>query len=172
VSAWRALGTNPNHLRFSGGAETPTYQFVNQKVVSHYTEEIVRAVYMRSVGGIQNVFAIESMMDIGGARTRPPHLGQAYTTTIVDVEVNRQTGVIRVRRAYVGFDAGMIVNPDGLKNQIEGGTIMGISRALKEEVTFSGRSITSSDWRCYPCYVLPRRPTRSRSPRWTTTIPP
>ena len=86
--------------------------------------------------------------------------------------MNRQTGVIRVRRAYVGFDAGMIVNPDGLKNQIEGGTIMGISRALKEEVTFSGRSITSSDWRGYPCYVLPRRPTRSRSPRWTTTIPP
>jgi nicotinate dehydrogenase subunit B len=204
--AWRALGTNPNHLRFSGGAETPTYQFVNQKVVSHYTEEIVRAVYMRSVGGIQNVFVIESMMDMlaekagvdpvefrlrhlkdermktvlratadlakwrpdsqrgnngdfatgrgvalnGGARTRPPHLGQAYATTIVDVEVNRQTGVIRVRRAYVGFDAGMIVNPDGLKNQIEGGTIMGISRALKEEVTFSGRSITSSDWRGYP----------------------
>ena len=45
-------------------AETPTYPFVNQKVVSHYTEEIVRAVYMRSVGGIQNVFAIESVMDM------------------------------------------------------------------------------------------------------------
>jgi CO/xanthine dehydrogenase Mo-binding subunit len=44
----------------------------------------------------------------------------------------------------------MIVNPDGLRNQIEGGTIMGISRALKEEVTFAGRSITSSDWRGYP----------------------
>ena len=44
----------------------------------------------------------------------------------------------------------MIVNPDGLRNQIEGGTIMGISRALKEEVTFRGRSITSSDWRRYP----------------------
>ena len=42
----------------------PTYPFVNQNVVSHYTEEIVRAVYMRSVGGIQNVFAIESMMDM------------------------------------------------------------------------------------------------------------
>jgi len=205
--AWRALGSNPNHLRFSGGAETPTYQFFNQNLTSHYTEEIVRAVYMRSVGGIQNVFAIESMMDMlaekagadpiefrlrhlrdermkavlrataelakwrpgsqrgssngdlatgrgvalnGGARTTPPHLGQAYTTTIVDIDVNKQTGAIRVRRVYVGFDAGMIVNPDGLRNQIEGGTIMGISRALKEEVTFSGRSITSRDWRGYP----------------------
>jgi CO/xanthine dehydrogenase Mo-binding subunit len=203
--AWRALGTNPNHLRFSGGAETPTYPFANQKVVSHYTDEIVRAVYMRSVGGIQNVFAIESMMDmlaekagidpvafrlrhlkdermkavlrataelakwrsgsqrgsngnlatgrgvaLNGSRTTPPHLAQAYTTTIVDVDVNRQTGGVRVRRVYVGFDAGMIVNPDGLRNQIEGGTIMGISRALKEEVTFRGRSITSSDWLSYP----------------------
>jgi CO/xanthine dehydrogenase Mo-binding subunit len=204
--AWRALGSNPNHLRLSGAAETPTYHFVNQKVVSHYTEEIVRGVYMRSVGGIQNVFAIESMMDMlaekagvdpvefrlrhlndermkavlratadlakwrpgsqrgnngalatgrgiainGGARTTPPDVGQAYTATIVDVDVNKQTGAITVRRVYVGFDAGMIVNPDGLRNQIEGGTIMGISRALKEEVTFSGRSITSSDWRRYP----------------------
>jgi nicotinate dehydrogenase subunit B len=204
--AWRALGSNPNHLRLSGAAETPTYHFVNQKVVSHYTEEIVRAVYMRSVGGIQNVFAIESMMDMladkagvdpvefrlrhlndermkavlratadlakwrpgsqrgnngdlatgrglainGGARATPPHVGQAYTATIVDVDVNRRTGALRVRRVFVGFDAGMIVNPDGLRNQIEGGTIMGISRALKEEVTFRGRSITSSDWRSYP----------------------
>jgi nicotinate dehydrogenase subunit B len=87
---------------------------------------------------------------LNGSRTTPPHLGQAYTTTIVDVDVNRQTGAIHVRRVYVGFDAGMIVNPDGLRNQIEGGTIMGISRALKEEVTFGGRSITSSDWRGYP----------------------
>jgi nicotinate dehydrogenase subunit B len=203
--AWRALGSNPSHQRFSGGAETPTYPFVNQKVVSHYTEEIVRAIYMRSVGGIQNVFAIESMMDmladkagvdpvefrlrhlkddrmkavlratadlakwrpgsqrgnnadlatgrgiaLNGSRTAPPHLAQAYTTTIVDIEVNRETGVIHVRRVYVGFDAGMIVNPDGLRNQIEGGTIMGISRALKEEVRFSGRSVTSSDWHGYP----------------------
>jgi CO/xanthine dehydrogenase Mo-binding subunit len=203
--AWRALGSNPSHLRLSGAAETPTYPFVNQKVVSHYTEEIVRGIYMRSVGGIQNVFAIESMMDmladkagadpiefrlrhlkdeqmkavlratadlakwrpggqretngnlasgrgvaINGSRTSPPHLAQAYTTTIVDIDVNRETGGIRVQRVYVGFDAGMIVNPDGLRNQIEGGTIMGISRALKEEVTFSGRSITSNDWRGYP----------------------
>jgi CO/xanthine dehydrogenase Mo-binding subunit len=203
--AWRALGSNPNHLRFSGGAETPTYPFANQKVVSHYTDEIVRAVYMRSVGGIQNVFAIESMMDmlaekagtdpvafrlrhlndermmavlrataelakwrpgsqrgsngalatgrgvaLNGSRTAPPHLAQAHTATIVDVDVNRETGAVRVRRVYVGFDAGMIVNPDGLRNQIEGGTIMGISRALKEEVTFRGRSITSSDWLGYP----------------------
>jgi CO/xanthine dehydrogenase Mo-binding subunit len=203
--AWRALGSNPSHLRLSGAAETPTYPFVNQKVVSHYTEEIVRGVYMRSVGGIQNVFAIESMMDmladkagadpiefrlrhlkdermkavlratadlakwrpgeqrgtngnlatgrgvaINGSRTSPPHFAQAYTTTIVDIDINRETGGIRVRRVYVGFDAGMIVNPDGLRNQIEGGTIMGISRALKEEVTFRGRSATSNDWRGYP----------------------
>jgi hypothetical protein len=68
----------------------------------------------------------------------------------VDVDVNRETGAVRVRHVYVGFDAGMIVNPDGLRNQIEGGTIMGISRALKEEVTFRGRSVTSSDWHGYP----------------------
>jgi CO/xanthine dehydrogenase Mo-binding subunit len=62
--AWRALGSNPNHPRLSGAADKPIYDLINHRVVSHYTEEIVRAVYMRSVGGIQNVFAIEPMMDM------------------------------------------------------------------------------------------------------------
>ncbi len=72
-----------------------------------------------------------------------------YVATIVTVEVNRRTGAVRVGRAWVAHDCGLIVNPDGLRNQIEGATLQGISRALHEEVRWRGATIDSVDWRSY-----------------------
>jgi CO/xanthine dehydrogenase Mo-binding subunit len=72
-----------------------------------------------------------------------------YVGMIADVEVNQESGVIRVVRLVVGQDVGPISNPDGLRNQIEGGALQGISRALGEEVTWDVGKITSVDWRSY-----------------------
>jgi nicotinate dehydrogenase subunit B len=44
----------------------------------------------------------------------------------------------------------LIINPDGLRNQIEGNVIQALSRTLKEEVTFDSERITSVDWETYP----------------------
>jgi CO/xanthine dehydrogenase Mo-binding subunit len=77
-------------------------------------------------------------------------LNTAYIATIAEVEVDRRTGSVYVPRVYVAMDAGRIANPDGLRNQIEGGTIMGLSRGLKEAITFEGGSVTTSDWASYP----------------------
>jgi nicotinate dehydrogenase subunit B len=74
----------------------------------------------------------------------------AYVAMIADVDVSRATGVIRVRDVYVAHDCGLVVNPDGLRNQIEGAVIQGTSRTLKEQVTFDRRRVTSIDWRTYP----------------------
>jgi CO/xanthine dehydrogenase Mo-binding subunit len=49
----------------------------------------------------------------------------------------------------VAHDCGPISNPDGVRNQIEGGALQGLSRALGEEVTWDDRKITSVDWRTY-----------------------
>jgi CO/xanthine dehydrogenase Mo-binding subunit len=54
-----------------------------------------------------------------------------------------------VTRIIVAQDSGPISNPDGMRSQIEGGTVQGISRALGEEVTWDDRKITSVDWRTY-----------------------
>jgi CO/xanthine dehydrogenase Mo-binding subunit len=72
-----------------------------------------------------------------------------YIGLIADVEVNQDTGQVRVVRLVVGQDCGPISNPDGMRNQVEGGAIQGISRALGEEVTWDGEKITSVDWRSY-----------------------
>jgi nicotinate dehydrogenase subunit B len=75
---------------------------------------------------------------------------EAYVAGIVDVDVRRDTGDVRVRRVYIAHDCGLIVNPDGLRNQIEGNVIQAISRSVKEEVKFDTQQVTSGDWASYP----------------------
>ncbi|MGH8112734.1 MAG: molybdopterin cofactor-binding domain-containing protein [Rhodanobacteraceae bacterium] len=70
--------------------------------------------------------------------------------TIADVEVDRQTGDIRVVRVVVAHDNGLVISPDGMRNQIEGNIIQSTSRALHEEVTFNHAHVTSRDWASYP----------------------
>lgn len=72
---------------------------------------------------------------------------------VAEVDVNCDTGVVMVKRAWVSVDCGPISNPDGLRNQTEGGALHGISRALGEEVTWDNEKVTSIDWRTY--HTLP-----------------
>jgi CO/xanthine dehydrogenase Mo-binding subunit len=74
----------------------------------------------------------------------------AYVGLVVEVRVDRASGKVRVERAYVAHDCGLIVNPDGVRNQIEGNVIQGLSRALLEEVRFDRQAVTSLDWASYP----------------------
>jgi nicotinate dehydrogenase subunit B len=74
----------------------------------------------------------------------------AYVGMVADVEVNKTTGHVAVKRITCSHDCGLIVNPDGVKNQVEGNIIQGVSRALFEEVTFDGSGVTSLDWNSYP----------------------
>jgi nicotinate dehydrogenase subunit B len=76
-----------------------------------------------------------------------------YTGIVTEVEVDQDTGKIAVKRVVVAIDAGPISNPDGLKNQAEGGALQGMSRALLEEVTWDDQKVTSIDWRTY--HTLP-----------------
>jgi len=73
-----------------------------------------------------------------------------YVATVAEVEVNRRTGAIRVRRLVCAHDCGLIINPDGLRGTIEANLIQSLSRGLKEEVMFSRDTVTSVDWQTYP----------------------
>jgi nicotinate dehydrogenase subunit B len=72
-----------------------------------------------------------------------------YAALVADVTVDLDTGLVRPKRFIVALDCGPISNPDGLRNQIEGGILQGMSRALVEEVTWDNRRITSVDWESY-----------------------
>jgi CO/xanthine dehydrogenase Mo-binding subunit len=81
-----------------------------------------------------------------------------YVAVIADVEVDRASGAVRVPRVWAAADAGLIINPDGLANQIEGGIIQSTSWTLKEEVRFNQDGIQSHDWRSYPILTMPEVP--------------
>jgi nicotinate dehydrogenase subunit B len=72
-----------------------------------------------------------------------------YGAMVAEVEVNQDTGQIVVKQLVVSQDCGPISNPDGIRNQAEGGALQGMSRALGEEVTWDDEKITAIDWRTY-----------------------
>jgi CO/xanthine dehydrogenase Mo-binding subunit len=77
-----------------------------------------------------------------------------YCALVAHVDVNQDTGVVTARRFFLANDSGPISNPDGLRNQLEGGSLQGLSRTLFEEVTWDANGITSIDWRTYkPLYL-------------------
>ena len=77
-----------------------------------------------------------------------------YCGLVAEVEVNQDTGLVVVRRFVAAMDCGPISNPNGLRNQVEGGIMHGMSRALREEVTWNGDRVTSVDWRAYRPWYL------------------
>lgn len=75
---------------------------------------------------------------------------KTYAAVVVELEADLDTGVIRLIRATIAADAGQIIDPDGLENQLEGGFIQAASWALKEQVRFDRTRIRSRDWDGYP----------------------
>lgn len=84
-----------------------------------------------------------------------------YCAMVVEVTVDQDAGVINVTRIVTSQDSGPVNNPDGLRSQMEGGALQGVSRAIHEEVKWNTRAgiLTSADWLSYPVYqfgdVLP-----------------
>lgn len=77
-----------------------------------------------------------------------------YAALVAEVEVDQTSGRVLPRRFIAAVDSGPVSNPDGLCNQIEGGILQGMSRALSEEITWDDRKVTSSDWNSYQTLPL------------------
>jgi CO/xanthine dehydrogenase Mo-binding subunit len=83
---------------------------------------------------------------------------RTYVAAVAEVEVDRPTGVIRVTRVVVAHDCGQMINPDGVRAQIEGNVVQTVSRTLKEEVKWDRSRVTSVDWSSYPILTFPDVP--------------
>jgi CO/xanthine dehydrogenase Mo-binding subunit len=82
----------------------------------------------------------------------------AYCAVAVEVTVEHETGEVRLRRAVAAVDSGEAVNPDGIRNQVEGGLIQAASWTLYEQVGFNTQRLTSRDWSGYPIMRFPAVP--------------
>jgi nicotinate dehydrogenase subunit B len=117
------------------------------------------------------IAVLESVRDASGwkPRSEPPSTkdnvrqgqgasalfrGGSYWACVANIAVDMTSGAIKVEKMTVAMDPGIVINPLQLKRQIEGGTVMGVSMALLEEVRFDESGVTISDWRSYPIATM------------------
>lgn len=127
----------------------------------------------------RGIAVLKAAADKDGWQPRPAHTGhpqagryaegrgityvkydgdRTYVAAVAHVVVDRETGAVRVKKVTVAQDCGLVVNPDGTRNQIEGQVVQTISRTLHEEVKFDRSAITSLDWATYPILTFPEAP--------------
>ena len=83
---------------------------------------------------------------------------ESYVAMAMEVDVDRASGAIKVRRVACAHDCGLVINPDALKAQIEGNILQTLSRTLYEEVAFDRSRVTSVNWASYPILRFPDAP--------------
>jgi CO/xanthine dehydrogenase Mo-binding subunit len=82
----------------------------------------------------------------------------SYGAAVADIEVNKRTGTIVVKRLFGALDAGLAINPALIENQIIGQMVQSTSRVLKEEILFDENGVTSLDWNSYPVLRFAEHP--------------
>ena len=87
-----------------------------------------------------------------------PGFGAAWSAWVAEVAVDPASGAVSVSRVTAGQDAGLMVNPDGVRHQVQGNVIQSISRTLKEEVRFDAQGVASREWGGYPILTFPELP--------------
>ena len=85
---------------------------------------------------------------------------QTVVAEIAEVEVNRRTGHVWVKRLVCAHDCGLVINPEALRRTIECGMLHSLSRALHEEVQFDTEKVTSVDWTSSPTLTHADAPER------------
>jgi CO/xanthine dehydrogenase Mo-binding subunit len=95
-----------------------------------------------------------------------------YVAMAMEVTVDRTSGKIGVHRVTCAHDCGLVINPDSLRNQIEGSIVQTLSRALHEEVKFDRSRVTSIDWASYPILTFPEMPVIEVALIDRPTLPP
>ena len=172
----RASPLRSSHLRDPVG---PQIHFASEsfmdEVAAALNEDAI-AFRLRYVKDARDAAVIKAAAEKAGWETRPsPRKDQtgdkvsgrgiAYAqrngtrvAMIAEVDVDRRSGKIHVRKFTVAHDFGQIINPDGIRMTVEGNIVHGISRTLWEEVKFSQKNVTSVDWLTYPILDITETP--------------
>ena len=100
----------------------------------------------------------QSAVKVSGRGFAFANRGGTRVAVIADIELDRKSGEILVRKFFVAHDCGLIINPDSLRRTIEGNVVQGLSRAIWEEVKFNAANVTSNDWITYPVLDIAHTP--------------
>jgi CO/xanthine dehydrogenase Mo-binding subunit len=153
VSALRALGAYMNIFSIESfmdelarAARADPVEFRLRHLQDERAREVIRAAATRfGWAGYQR----QAGRGRGFAFARYKN-SAAYLALAFEAEVDRESGRVRPLRVAAAVDSGEAVNPDGIRNQIEGGIVQSLSWSLYEAVTFDTQRVTSVDWSSYP----------------------
>jgi nicotinate dehydrogenase subunit B len=160
VSAMRSLGAYLNvfaiescmdELAEAAGIDPITFR------LRHLADQRARDVVHRAADAFGWSQPARPGMGRGFAFARYKNLG-AFCAVALDLSVERESGAVRLGRVVAAVDSGQAVNPDGIRNQIEGAIIQSASWTLFEEARFDRRRVTSTDWSSYPILRFPALP--------------
>lgn len=119
--------------------------------LAHLTDERASAVIRRVMDAAAERGNVSDPWQLGRGLAFAQYKNrQTYAAIVVELCVNQESAEIRLLRTWIAADAGCVIDPDGLANQLEGGFIQAASWTLKEAVTFDADSVTSVDWESYP----------------------
>ena len=101
---------------------------------------------------------LDAVLELAGGLHGPRGLGvaryknrQCCAAVVAEVAVDQERAEIRIERLWIAADAGRVIDPDGLRNQLEGGAIQALSWCLKEAVEFNeAGAVVNRDWESYP----------------------
>jgi CO/xanthine dehydrogenase Mo-binding subunit/aerobic-type carbon monoxide dehydrogenase small subunit (CoxS/CutS family) len=143
----------------------PLYALPKKRVVAHFVgiDPVQFRLNHMDDGRARDVIEAAAEKADWEVKTRPTGDGQGrgfafaqyknracYSAVVVDLVVDEESGEITLKKAIIAADAGQIVNPDGLSNQLEGGFFQSASWTLQEQVAFDKDGIKSQDWDTYP----------------------
>ena len=154
VGAWRGPGSNTNvfaiesHIdTMAAGVGVDPLQFRMQNLVDKRMQKVLTAAAEKFGGSFSKA---PSGQGYGIVCT--DYLG-TYLATMAEVKVDEKTGKIQVERVVCAQDTGEVINPEGVRMQIEGGIIMGLGYCLTEEIRFKGGRILDGN---FDTYQIPR----------------
>jgi CO/xanthine dehydrogenase Mo-binding subunit len=164
VSALRSLGAHANVFAIEGfmdelaqAAGTDPVAFRLAHLQDQHARDVIHVAAQRF--GWNGRAKGGNGQGSGFAFARYKNLG-AYCAVAMEVAADREGGTIQVKRVVAAVDSGEAVNPDGIRNQIEGAIVQSLSWTLGEAVTFDANRRTSFDWSSYPILRFPAAPAR------------
>jgi nicotinate dehydrogenase subunit B len=134
-------GKDPLEFRIQHAREKRTIAVLES--VREASEWGARTGHSKDTGTIRRGQGVSAMLRSG-----------TYWACVANIAVDTSSGAIKVEKITVSVDPGIVINPMQLKRQIEGGSVMGVSIALHEELRFDESGVVSSDWRSYPIATM------------------
>ncbi len=156
VGAWRGPGSNTNifaieshidTLANAAGMDPLSFRLANLQ--DKRMERVIEAAAKKFAHHFSSTPGFKTQNNGHGFGIACTNYLGTYVTTMAELKVNKQTGAIRVIRLVCAQDTGEIINPEGIRMQIEGCLTMGISSALSEEIQFNGGEIQDKNFDTY-----------------------